>query len=527
MHREFSPTTYVGSDVAPARRIFLFHRAMITASVMLASTMQSLDTTITTVAMPHMQGAFSVSLEQISWVLTSYIVAAAIMTPPTGWLAARFGRKRLYLVSVSGFTLTSALCGIANGLPAMVLYRSFQGLFGAALVPLSQATLLDSYPRERSGTAMAIWGMGMTGGSILGPTLGGWLTDSYSWRWVFYINVPVGLLAVIMIGAFVSETRRNRALHFDVLGFTALSVAIAALQILLDRGQTKDWFGSGEIVIEAIVAATAFYVFVVQTLTAERPFIRPSLFADRNFSIALLLRICNGMIVFGSIALMPSFMQELLNFPVFTAGLLLAPRGVGALLAMGLVGRLLRRFEPRVLIPIGFLIGAYALFWMTGFSLNVPAWDIVASGVVQGIALGFVNVPLTTAAFSTLAPERRTEAAGVYNVFRAVGSSAGISILTTLLYRNTQISHAAIATAATPFNAAFRTGAVAKLWNLHTAKGLALLNAEVTRQATMIGYLDDFKLMMILALVLAPLAVFFGPTRHLAGADQNGRAASR
>lgn len=497
-------------EIDPATKLSPFHRTMITAGVMVATTMQSLDTTITTVAMPHMQGTFSVNLEQITWVLTSYIVAAAIMTPPIGWLAARFGRKRLYLVSVSGFILTSALCGTADSLAAMVVYRVFQGLFGAALIPLSQATLLDSYPRERHGPAMAIWGMGVTGGSILGPTLGGWLTENYTWRWVFYINVPVGLLAALMISTFVPETKRSRTLQFDIFGFTALSLAIAALQILLDRGQLKDWFGSREIIIEAIISGTAFYAFLVQTFTAEHPFIRPSLFADRNFSLALLLRLGNGMILFASLALLPPFLQELLKYPVLTAGLVLAPRGIGALLAMGVVGQLLRRFEPRWLIPVGFLIGAYALLWMTHFSLDVPTWEIVATGVIQGVGLAFINVPLTTVAFSTLKPERRTEAASVYSVFRTIGSSAGISILTALLERNTQVNHAIIGAVVTPFNPFFRVGAVRQLWNLGTARGLALLNAEVTRQATMIAYLNDFKFMMIAALVMTPLALLFG-----------------
>lgn len=499
------PQAEPGADLTP------FNRAMITAGIMLAATMQTLDTTIATVALPHMQGAFSVNLEQITWVLTSYIVAAAILMPPTGWLAARFGRKRLYLVSVGGFTVASALCGTAGSLTAMVVYRSLQGLFGASLIPLSQATLLDSYPRERHGPAMALWGMGIMGGPILGPTLGGWLTQNYTWRWVFYMNVPVGLLAALMIAVFVTETGRNRTLSFDVFGFAVLSVGIAALQVLLDRGQIKDWFGSREIVIESIIAAIAFYAFAVQTFTAENPFIRPNLFADRNFSVALLFRLCNGMILFGSAALLPPFLQELLNYPVLAAGLLLAPRGIGALVAMMIVGQLIRRIEPRVLIAIGFLITAYALFWMAHFSLYVPTWEIFASGVVQGFGLGFVNVPLATIAFSTLAAERRTEAAGVYNLLRAIGSSAGISIVTTLLDRNIQINHAIIGATVTPFDPLLRGGVAAKLWNLGTARGLTLLNAAVTRQATMIGYLDDFKLMMILAIAVAPFAIFFGP----------------
>jgi MFS transporter, DHA2 family, multidrug resistance protein len=498
------------TEVEPAAGLSSSRRAMITAGVMLATVLQSLDTTITTVAMPHMQGAFSANLEQVTWILTSYLVAAAIMTPPTGWLAARFGRKRLYLLSVGGFTIASALCGMAESLTVIVVFRLFQGLFGAALIPLSQATLLDTHPRERHGQAMAIWGMGVTGGSILGPTLGGWLIQNYSWRWVFYINVPVGLVAALMITAFVEETGRNRRLQFDAIGFAALSLAIAAFQIMLDRGQIEDWFSSREIIVEAVIAGLAFYAFLMRTLTAERPFIRPSLFTDHNFTLALLVRFSNSMILFGSLALFPPFLQELLNYPVLTAGLVLAPRGLGALMAMAVVGQLLRRFEPRWLIPVGFLISAYALFLMTHFSLDVPTWEIIATGIVQGVGLGFVNVPVTTVAFSTLAPERRTEAASIYNVLRAIGSSAGIAILTALLERNTQINHAMIGAVATPFNPLFRGGIVGQHWNLGTAAGLAFLNAEVTRQATMIAYLDDFTLMMIAALILAPLALFFG-----------------
>ena len=492
------------SPTAPAR----LQVAMITVGAMLATAMQALDTTIANVALPYMQGTFSVTADEITWILTSYIVAAAIMTPPTGWLAARFGRKTLFLASVTGFTVTSALCGLAGSLTSAVLFRILQGCFGAALVPLSQATLLDSYPRERHGSAMAIWGMGIMLGPILGPTLGGWLTEHYTWRWVFFINVPLGILAFLVIATSVTETSRKAKLPFDVFGFATISIAIAALQMLLDRGELKDWFGSYEIIAEAIIAVGALYVFLVHTFTTTKePFIRPSLFADRNFALSVVFIFVVGMILYGTMALWPLLLQELLNYPIITVGVLLAPRGVGTLFAMMLVGRIIRWIQPRYLLAFGFLVNAYALWWMSGFSLYITPWYVFFWGVIQGFGLGFVFVPLTTAGFSSLSAARRTEAAGVYNLLRNVGSSVGISIVATLLERNTQINHASIAAAVNPFNPLLRLPAITRILNPNTAQGLALLNAEVTRQAAMIGYIDDFKLMTILALIAAPCAL--------------------
>ncbi|MFI4989135.1 MAG: DHA2 family efflux MFS transporter permease subunit, partial [Alphaproteobacteria bacterium] len=407
--------------------------ALVTFGTMLATVMQALDTTIANVALPHMQGSFSATLDQIAWVLTSYIVAAAIMTPPTGWLAARFGRKRLYLTSVAGFTIASVLCGAALTLPQMVAFRLMQGAFGAALVPLSQATLLDGYPREKHGYAMAIWGVGIMVGPILGPTLGGWLTENYNWRWVFYINVPVGLLAFFIISAFVPETRRNRGLPFDVIGFAAISLAIGCLQMFLDRGELKDWFGSSEIVIEVVLAGLFFYLFLVQTFTAESPFINPSLFADRNFTVSLFIVTVIGIILYSTLALMPPFLQTLLDYPVVTTGFVIAPRGAGTMVAMMVVGRVIGRIDARLLLGLGLVLAASSLYWMAGFSVDVGMRDIVVSGLVQGIGFGFIWVPVTAIAFSTLEPSRRTEAAGIFNLMRNIGASAGISIVTAVL----------------------------------------------------------------------------------------------
>jgi DHA2 family multidrug resistance protein len=492
--------------------------AMVTIGTMLATLMQALDTTIANVALPYMAGTFAASYDETTWVLTSYIVAAAIMTPPTGWLAARFGRRRLYLASVLGFTAASALCGVSGSLGEAVVSRVIQGLFGAALVPLSQATMLDAYPRERHGQAMAIWGMGIMLGPILGPTLGGWLTEHWSWRWVYFINLPIGLVDALVISAFVRDAERKRPPGFDVFGFVAISLAIACLQFVLDRGEIKDWFSSPEIVVATVVAAVSFYIFLVQIFSARAPFIRPDLFLNRNFSLSLVFMFIVGMVLYGTMALFPPLLQDLLGYPVITVGVLLAPRGIGTLIAMFIVGRLTRFVPPRVLIIFGFLVNAYSMWGMSGFSLAVGPWDVFLWGVLQGFGLGFIFVPLTATAFSTLPAERRTEAAGIYNLIRNVGSSIGISIVTTLVDRNTQVNHATIAAGLSPFNRALGQPSFASLYNPHTARGLALLNEAVTRQAAMIGYIDDFKLMMILTLAATPLVLLM--TAPAAGKDR-------
>ncbi len=491
---------------------------LITFGTMLATFMQALDSTIANVALPHMQGSFAASQDQITWVLTSYIVAAAIMTPPTGWLSNRFGRKRLFLLSVAGFTMASILCGIAGSLTQMVIYRVLQGLFGAALVPLSQSTLLDSYPRERHGSAMAIWGLGAVVGPVLGPTLGGWLTDNYSWRWVFYINVPFGVLAFLVISSAVPETKINRGLRFDVFGFAMLSIAVASLQMFLDRGEIKDWFGSLEIIVECVLAGLFFYVFLVHTFTTDQPFISPRLLKDRNFAVSLLFMAVVGVVLFATLALMPPFLQTLLGYPVFTVGLLLAPRGLGTMVAMLFVGRILSRVDARIPLAFGLILAVYSLVWMEDFNLDVPTWDIVASGLMQGFGIGFVWVSLTTVAFSTLPPTMRNEAAGVFNLMRNIGASVGISSMTALLTENTQRAHASLAAQVTPFTPLLQNPAIHRFWNPDTAAGLARLNAEVTRQASMIAYLDDFKAIMILTLILLPLVLLITSQKGRSGA---------
>ncbi len=485
------------------------HRGMITISIMLATIMQVIDMTIVNVALPHMQGNMSATQDQISWVLTSYIVSAAIMTPLTGVLASRFGRKHLFAASVVGFTIASMLCGAATSLEQIVIYRVLQGALGASLVPLAQAVLLDTYPRERHGSAMALWGMGVMVGPILGPTLGGYLTEYYSWRWAFYINVPLGILALLGILAFVPQTEKRRGGRFDFFGFALLSLAIGALQMMLDRGNSLDWFGSAEIVLETVLAGLALYMFLVHMFTAKKPFIEPALFKDRNFVAGLTLIFVVGVMLLATLALLPPFLQNLLGFPVVTAGLVLAPRGVGTFFAMLVVGRLVARVDTRYLVLFGLTMTAVSMWQMAGWTLDVGIKDIVVTGVVQGIGLGFIFVPLSTAAFATLAPELRNEGTAMFSLIRNIGSSIGISLVMTILGERLQIDHAALADRLTPFRSAMSWAP--RAWDLGTLTGPLALNGEVTRQAAMMAYLDDFRLMMYMTVVAVPLLLLLRP----------------
>lgn len=490
------------------------NRGLLVVSVMLATMMQALDTTIANVALPNMQGSLSATLDQISWVLTSYIVAAAIATPATGWLASIMGRRRLLLIAIIGFTIASVLCAMATTIGAMVAFRLLQGLFGASLVPLSQSTLLDVYPREKHGAAMAMWGMGVMIGPILGPPLGGWLTDSYSWHWVFLINVPIGALALLGVAASLpsDETVRTR---FDWRGFAFLAIGIGALQLLLDRGEQQDWFSSLEIRIELAMAVLGFYLYAVHWKFARQPFVNLGLFADRNFLASNVFIFVLGVVLFATMALLPPFLQNLMGYPVVTTGVLLAPRGVGTLIAMVLVGRLLARgVDPRLLAGIGMLLTGVSLWQMTGFNLDVPQSLIIETGVVQGLGLGMVFVPVSTVAYSTLPMRARTEAAGIFSLTRNIGSSVGISVVMTLLARNTQINHAEIASRLTPYGD--NAPALAQTLHASGGNGLALLNAEVTRQAGAIAYLNDFWLMMVLTLAAIPLLLLLRPLKHAA-----------
>ncbi len=481
-------------------RTALADRPMITFCVILAVIMQALDTTIANVALPYMQGSISASSDQINWVLTSYIVAAAVMTPPSAFLARRFGRKRVLLWSISGFVFTSVLCGIAQSIGEIVVFRLLQGVAGAALVPLAQGILLDIYSERERGSAMALFGVSVMVGPVLGPMLGGWLTDNLSWRWVFFINLPIGLLALFGMSKYVRETAPEKDARLDWMGFGSLSVAILAFQLFLDRGEQLDWFSSGEIIVEMLVAFAASYVFLVHTFTAKTPFISPALFKDRNFSVSLIFIFTIGITYLSSLALMTPYLQKLMHYPVLTAGIVMGPRGLGTMLCMFLTGRLIGRVDSRWLLLTGLLLSALSMELMTGWTPDVSMTTIVYTGFLQGASLGFLFVPLSTMAFATLPMALRGDGTGLYNLSRNIGSSVGISICSVLLAQNIQINHADIVGYVTAYNPAFRDAVVQSHFNPLTPGGRAALDGLINEQASWIAYINDFRLLMLLSL---------------------------
>jgi DHA2 family multidrug resistance protein len=493
------------TQIAPAPHE-VKHRGLITLCIMAAMVMQVLDTTIANVALPHMQASLGAAQDTITWVLTSYIVAAAIATPITGWLSDNIGRKRLFIICIIGFVVTSALCGTAFSLTEMVFFRLLQGAFGAALAPLSQSVIIDINPREKQGQAMAVWGAGIMVAPIVGPTLGAYLTDHWSWRWCFYINVPIGILAVIGMVLFMPDTIR-RIRRFDFFGFAMLSIAVGSLQFMLDRGAEKDWFQSTEIVIELGLAIACAWMFTVHTIMDREPFLDKRLFMDRNFVSSILFIFVIGIILLATMALLPPMLQTVFNYPVVTVGVVLAPRGVGTLIAMMVVGRLVRKVDPRLLVAVGLTATAYSLYAMTYFSLEMDYWPIVWSGIIQGFGLGFVFIPLSTIAFTTLDPRLRTDATSLFNLVRNLGSSIGVSIVAAVLTATAQTNPAALAAHISPFNGNLSAAGIfpAMLATPFGAQQAAQLDGMINIQSLMISYIDDFKLMFLITLLAAPL----------------------
>jgi DHA2 family multidrug resistance protein len=485
-------------------------RVLVTICCMTATIMQALDTTIANVALPYMQGSLSASLDQINWVLTSYIVAAAIMTAPIGWIADRFGRKRLFIICVAGFTVASLLCAMAQNIVQIVLFRLMQGMAGAALVPLSQSVLLDAYPPERRGGAMAIWGMGVMLGPIMGPTLGGWLTDNYSWHWVFLINLPIGVITVLGMTLFMEETEQHHHLKFDWFGFIALAVGIGSLQLLLDRGEQVGWFESSEIWIETIISAAGFYYFFAHSFTTDEPFVRFEIFKDRNFASGCLFMVVIGVVLFGTMALVTPFMQNVLGYPIVTAGMLLGSRGLGTMFTMMIAPKLMAKVETRYLILVGLIFTAGTLYQMTGFTLDTPPKTIVIINIIQGVGLGLLFVPVTSAAFSTLPNRLRTSGTSINTLVRNIGSSIGISMVIANLTSKTTYMHERLTENVTPFNNALQFPDVASILNTTTDTGRAMLDAIVTQQAAVIAYANDFKLLMVLCICAMPLIFLVG-----------------
>jgi DHA2 family multidrug resistance protein len=489
----------------PAVRSPALQRALVLVSVILATTLYATTLTIANVALPQMQGDLSASIDQIAWVLTFNIVATAIATPPTGWLAARLGRKRLLLGSILCFTISTVLCGLATSLPELILWRTCQGLFGAPLVPLSQAITLDTFPREQHGTATALWGMGVMLGPILGPTVGGYMTELYDWRWVFFVVAPFGVIALLGCMAFVPDGDRQPARRLDWFGFLALSVAVAATQLMFDRGQRQDWFESREIVLWAMVAAFGFYLFVAHSLTTPRPFFDLRMFLDRNFVVGLVLMTIFGLLVFVPMVLIPTMLERLRGFPVLMIGLLLAPRGMGTMLAMIVCGRLVTRVDARLLLALGFFGQGMSTWLMSQFNLDTGPSQVFWAGLLQGFGVGMMFVPLTMITFATLPVDLRTDGSALFHLVRNIGSSIGISLAVTYLTRSTQHNRAELSEFASPLNEALRVPDLAGGWDLSSLQDLAAIELEINRQAAMIAYINDFHIMTLLALASMPL----------------------
>jgi MFS transporter, DHA2 family, multidrug resistance protein len=497
------------------------HRTLVMGCTMIATLMQALDNTIANVALPHMQGSLSASRDQITWVLTSYVIAAAILTAPVGWFAARFGRKRFFVVSLVGFTITSVLCGLAQNLPQEVVFRFLQGCFGAALVPLSQAVMLDLYPIQSRGTAMAIWATGVMIGPILGPTLGGYLTDLYNWRWVFFINVPFGIAAVTGLMLFLKEQHRDVHLRFDWMGFTALSVGLGAMQLMLDRGPSKDWFGSGEIIVEAVLAGLGFYLFIVHMFTAEKPFIPPKIFRDVGFLSGVVTMFAVGIVLLASSALLPPYLQNLGHYSVTETGLLMTPRGIGAMLVMIIAGRLTRIVDPRLLMGIGVVCISWAMWDMTQWTPEVSLIRLSLVTMIQGVGISFVFIPLQVVGFASLDPSLRTDAAALFSLSRNIGSAIGVSATSALLASSVQVLHAQFAEQITPFNRALQSGAQGLFLGPTTPFGIQGAEAAVQYHALVAAYANDFLVMFWVCLPLLPLLFFMKKPRaqKLSAAD--------
>jgi DHA2 family multidrug resistance protein len=493
-------------------QIEVTHKGLLTVAVMAAMVMQVLDTTIANVALPHMQASLGATQDSVSWVLTSYIVASAIAIPLTGWLSDRIGTRPLFLLSVVIFVIASALCGLATSLPAMVAFRLLQGIGGAFLGPLAQSIMLDINRPSEHGKAMSIYGMGIMVGPITGPILGGWLTENFDWRWVFFVNLPVGLACLTGLWLLlprVTTTRRS----FDLVGWALIAITLGAFQLMLDRGQHVDWFNATEIWIEAGLAASALWMFCVHIATVRAPLFPLPMLRDRNLLVGSLFMFVLGMVPMAAMALLPPMLQSLFNYPVLDTGELLATRGIGVMVTMALAGRLIGIVDARVLVGVGLLIMASSLWMMTGWSLEMDWQPVVLSGIVQGVGLGFIFVPLNVLAFGTLPPQYRTDGASLFNLARNTGSSVGIAVVTVMLARNIQISHADLAAHVTPYNLALDPTLLRVAGSIGQG-AMAAVDGMVSQQAAMIAYLDDFRLMMFATLAALPLLLLIRRARR-------------
>ena len=487
-------------------------RSLVLFTVTMVTMLYAMTVTIANVALPKMQGSLSATQDQIAWVITFNLVATAVVTPLSGWLAARLGRRPLMLWGVAGFAVASLLCGTATSVGELVFYRVLQGAFGAPLVPLSQAILLDTYPREQHGPATAIFGVGVILGPIIAPTLGGYLSETYGWRWVFFMIVPFALVSLVGVWAFIVEHRATRR-RLDWTGFLTLAVAIAALQLMLDRGERNDWFDSAEIIVEAGVALGAFYVFVVHSLTAERPFFNPKMLRNRNFAVGLAIAFVFGMLNFTPITLLPTLLQNLRGYPDTVIGMVLSARGLGTFIGFALM-IFASRMDPRIPLGIGLFLQAYAGWTMSQFDINLTIWGVVWTTAIQGLGVGLMWVPLSMIALSTLPPDQRPDGTAFFHLLRNIGSSIFISLSITVVIRSTKVSYAGLVEQISPFNENLRLPWVTGAWSTESTAELMALSKEALRQATMIGYLNSFLAFALVAAAALPLVLLAKRQRH-------------
>ena len=502
---------------------------LIAFSVMLATFMEVLDTSVANVSLPHIAGSLAATPEEATWVLTSYLVSNAIILPATGWLSSFFGRKRFLIVCIIIFTLASALCGMATSLGMIIVARILQGVGGGALQPIAQAVLLESFPQEQRGAAMAVFGLGVVTAPIIGPTLGGWITDNYSWRWIFYINLPVGALAILMTSLFVEDppyVKAQRAPKIDYIGFGLMAVGLGALQIVLDKGQQEDWFESAFIVRLSLLALFALVAFVIWELTTDHPIVDLRVFANRNFAVGTALITSVGIVLFGTIALLPLFLQTLLGYPAVESGLTVSPRGFGSIASMIIVGRLIGKVDGRWLIMFGFAVLAYATYMFAGLNLEIASGNVTWPNIISGFAMGFIFVPMTTLSISTLPNEQIGNATGVYNLMRNLGGSIGIALVTTFLARGAQMHQAIMVAHLTPYDPIYQerlrqmTNALAAHGNPATApqQAYGAIYGTLLKQASLMSYIDNFRFLAFLCLLCIPAALLFKRTRARRGA---------
>lgn len=516
----------MAEDGASAQQVWVptFNPWVIAVSVMLATVMEVLDTSVANVALPHIAGNLSATTEEATWVLTSYLISNAIILPATSWIGKYIGRKRFLIICIIIFTAASALCGAAPNLAILIIARILQGMGGGALQPIAQSVLLESFPPAKRGAAMAVYGMGIVVAPIIGPTLGGWITDNYSWRWIFYINLPVGLLAAFMANSFVEDPpylQGQKPGRIDYTGFGLMALGLGALELTLDLGQQRDWFESSLIIFTASVSALSLIGFVLWELYTPEPIVNLRVFLNRNFAVGCAMIATVGIVLYGSTALLPLFLQTLLGYPAVESGMAVSPRGVGAIISMVVVGRLISRVDARYLIIFGFVVLSYSIWMFTQIDLNISPSNIMIPMVVSGLGMGFVFVPLTTMAMATLPQEQIGNASGIYNLMRNTGGSIGIAIMTTLLARNQQVHQATLITHASEYDPAFQA-LIAGIKNSlpPTDPGSALDQAYrtayglVQQQAAVLAYLDDFRILTFLCVLCIPLAFFFKRVRH-------------